>query len=93
MNRYLIEITSEQPPRLAIGDNVAGGQVIGIKSNDPDVVSVTWLASRTGLSKSTILDKLAGIAQGTNGKKIYPRLQALQMLKDNKAKTGRPRKN
>lgn len=92
MNRYSIEILSDTPPRLFVGDVVAGGQVVAIKSDEPDTVSASWLSDKTGLSKSTITAKLANIAQGTNGKKMYSRLQALTMLKNDKQK-GRPRKN
>lgn len=91
MNKYSIEILAETPPRLFIGDSLAGGQVIAIKSNEPDFVSTSWLAQKTGLSKSTITDRLKSIAQGT-GKFTYPRLVALQMLQGEKRK-GRPRKN
>lgn len=94
MNRYCIEILSDTPPRLFIGDVVAGGQVVAIKSDEPDTVSASWLSDKTGLSKSTITAKLANIAQGTNGKKMYSRLQALTILKNDKQKQkGRPRKN
>lgn len=93
MNRYCIEILSDTPPRLFIGDVVAGGQVVAIKSDEPDTVSASWLSDKTGLSKSTITAKLSAIAQGTDGKKMYSRLQALHLLSGDKGKKGRPRKN
>lgn len=93
MNRYSIEILSDAPPRLFIGDVVAGGQVVAIKSDEPDTVSASWLSEKTGLSKSTITAKLSSIAQGTDGKKMYARLQALHLLSGDKGKKGRPRKN
>lgn len=93
MNRYSIEILSDTPPRLFIGDVVAGGQVVAIKSDEPDTVSASWLSDKTGLSKSTITAKLATIAQGTDGKKMYSRLTALHLLSGDKGKKGRPRKN
>lgn len=92
MNRYSIEILSDTPPKLFIGDSVAGGQVVAIKSDEPDAVSASWLAEKTGLSKSTITAKLAEIGQG-NGKKMYARQAALHILQDTKPKLGRPRKN
>lgn len=91
MNRYCIEILSDTPPRLFIGDSVAGGQVVAIKSDEPDTVSASWLSEKTGLSKSTITAKLASIAQGS-GKKMYARQTALQMLGSTKQRMGRPRK-
>lgn len=93
MNRYCIEILADTPPRLFIGDVIAGGQVVAIKSDEPDYVSASWLHDKTGLSKSTITAKLATIAQGTDGKKMYARLQAIHLLSGNKSKKGRPRKN
>lgn len=93
MNRYCIEILSDTPPKLFIGDSVAGGQVVAIKSDEPDTVSASWLSEKTGLSKSTITAKLGTIAQGTDGKKMYARLPALHLLSGDKGKKGRPRKN
>lgn len=94
MNRYCIEIIADSPPRLFVGDKIAGGQVVGVRSDEPDSVSASWLANKTGLSKSTITNKLTTIAQGGDGKRIYPRMQALQLLIDDKSlRKGRPRKN
>lgn len=92
MNRYCIEIICDSPPKLLIGDTIAGGQVVGVRSDEPDSVSALWLSNKTGLSKSTITTKLAVIAQGSKGKRFYPRLQALAMLSDDTPKKGRPRK-
>lgn len=92
MNRYSIEILSNTPPQIFVGARLAGGEVVAIKSDEPDFVGTSWLAEKTGFSKSHIADKLKTIAQG-NGKFTYPRLQALQILKDDKPKKGRPRKN
>ncbi|MDO4897598.1 MAG: hypothetical protein Q3971_09580 [Moraxella sp.] len=66
---------------------------MAIKSDEPDTVSASWLSDKTGLSKSTITTKLATIAQGTEGKKMYARLHALHLLSGDKGKKGRPRKN
>ena len=92
MNRYCIEIVSDMPPRLFIGDDIAGGRVVSIKSDEPDYVSTAWLAEKTGLSKSTITDKLKTLAIG-NGKFTYPRSQALQLLQQGTKKRGRKRIN
>lgn len=92
MNKYCIEILASAPPRVYIGDNVAGGKVVAIKSDDPELVSTTWLSEKFGLSKSLIVRKLRPISQG-NGKFLYPRDAAVQMLEDDKVKRGRPRKN
>ena len=93
MNTYIIELQSDTPPRVFVGDSVAGGQVVAIKDTSPALVDTKWLISETGLSRSQINDKLRHIAQGTVGKRLYPRVQALQMLsKDREVKKGRPRK-
>lgn len=92
MNKYSIEILSDRPPQIFLGEMLAGGQVVAIKSDEPDFVSTAWLADKTGLSKSSITDKLKSIAQGS-GKFVYPRLIALQMLQDRGKPKGRPRKN
>ena len=34
-NRYTIEIIADAPPRLCVGDVIAGGQIVGINcAND-----------------------------------------------------------
>ena len=94
MNKYSIEIVSDAPPRLFIGDSIAGGKVIAIKDDNPSLVTVSWLAERYGLSANTIGAKLSSIAQGTSGKRLYPRLQAMAILdSENQRKVGRKRKN
>lgn len=92
MNKYTIEILAEKPPRLHLGELLAGGEVIGIKNDEPDFVTTTWLAKKTNLSRTTINERLKPIAQG-KGKFVYPRLIALQMLQDRGKTKGRPRKN
>lgn len=92
MQKYLIEIIAPTAPQLFIGDKIMGGEVIAIKSNEPEFVSAKWLADKTGLSKTTIVNKLRSIAQG-DGKFMYPRLQALSLLQDDNLKRGRPRAN
>lgn len=92
MNKYSIEIVSETPPRLFIGDSIAGGKVVAIKSDEPEFVSTAWLANKTGLSKSTITDKLKTLAIG-EGKFTYPRTQALQLLQHGTKQRGRKRVN
>lgn len=92
MNKYSIEILADAPPRVFIGDSLAGGQVVAIKSNEPEFVSAKWLSEKTGLSKPTIIDRLRSIAQGS-GKFTYPRMTALSILQSGEIKKGRPRKN
>lgn len=94
MNRYCIEIVADVPPRVYIGDSIAGGKVVAIKDDSPQMVTTKWLVERYGLSANTIADKLSAIAQGTVGKRLYPRLQAIAILDgENQRKVGRKRKN
>lgn len=92
MNKYTIEILAEKPPKLHLGELLAGGEVIGIKYDEPDFVTTAWLTKKTNLSRTTINERLKPIAQGT-GKFTYPRLTALEMLKEKSRPRGRPRKN
>lgn len=93
-NKYTIEIMADAPPRLCIGDDIAGGRVVAIASDQlPDIVSATWLADRFGISKGTVTRKLAQINIGTAGKHAYHREQAVLLLTDKNRKRGRPRVN
>ena len=93
MNTYIIELQSDTPSRVFIGDSVAGGQVVAIKDNTPSLVDTKWLTNATGLSRTQINNKLRTIAQGTSGKRLYNRVQALTMLNNDKEqRKGRPRK-
>lgn len=91
--RYTIEIVADAPPRLCLGDVLAGGQIVGIKSanDEPGHVGAKWLANYTGLSVSTITRKCASLNIGTDGKHSYPREQALALLNQRAARRGRPR--
>ena len=62
-NRYTIEIIADAPPRLCLGDKLAGGQIVGINcaNDEPDIVSAAWLADKLTLSKSTIVNRCINI--------------------------------
>lgn len=92
MANYLIEIVADSPPQLFVGDKIKNGQVVAIKCNDPEFVSVAWLVEATGLSRQTIIDKLKGFESGS-GKFIYQRATALSVLQNTKKRRGRPRKH
>lgn len=92
MANYLIEIVADTPPQLFVGDKIKNGQVVGIKCTDPEFVSVAWLIEKTNLSRQTIINKLKGLEQG-DGKFIYNRAVAIDMLTSIKPRRGRPRKH
>ena len=94
MDKYSIEIISDSPPRIFVGDHIAGGKVVAIKDDNPPLVTMCWLTDRYSLSANTIAAKLESIAQGTTGKRLYPRQQAVAILNgDLTRKLGRKRKN
>ena len=92
-NRYTIEIIADAPPRLCLGDVIAGDQIVGINcaNDEPDIVSAAWLADKLTLSKSTIVNRCININIGTNGKHLYNREQAIALLTTSAPKRGRRR--
>lgn len=91
--KYTIEIMADTPPRLCLGDILAGGQIVTIKcaNDEPDIVSATWLANRLNISKSTVTNRCQMLNQGTIGKALYPREQAITLLTTKEKRRGRPR--
>lgn len=96
LNEYTIKIAADAPPDLRLGQLLAGGKIVAIaEANDaPDFVSVTWLANKFNLSRSTIINRCQSANVGTNGKHIYNRIHAIQLINNpNPQKRGRKRKN
>lgn len=91
--KYTIEILADTPPRLYLGDHLAGGHIVAIAcaNDEPDTVSASWLAKRLNISKSTVTSRCQAINQGTIGKALYPREQAITLLTSKEKKRGRPR--
>lgn len=91
--KYTIEILADTPPRLCLGDQLAGGQIVAIAcaNDEPDKVSATWLAKRLNISKSTVTNRCQTINQGTIGKALYDREQAITLLTSKEKRRGRPR--
>lgn len=91
---YLIRIRSDQPPRVFLGDNVAGGEVVAVVDDNPVMVDIAWLLLRfPAMSRDTIRARLADIKQGTGKKCMYDRVQAMSLLAAKPKRRGRPRKN
>lgn len=93
--KYIIEIIADAPPKLCLGDALAGGQIVGIAcaNDEPDIVSAAWLTDKLTLSKSTIVNRCANINIGTDGKHLYRREQAIALLTTSAPKRGRRRAN
>lgn len=93
--KYVIEVESDTPPTVLLGQNLFGGKVTALKIEDvPKLVSVTWLVERYGLSKTTLIKKLEGHNQGTEGKHLYDAKTAMAVLSNSaKSKRGAKRVN
>lgn len=93
--KYVIEVESDTPPTVLLGQNLFGGRVTALKIEDvPKLVSVAWLVERYGLSKTTIIKKLEGHNQGTDGKHLYDAKTAMVVLSNApKSKRGAKRVN
>lgn len=93
--KYVIELESNTPPTVLLGQNLFGGRVTALKIEDvPKLVSVAWLVERYGLSKTTIIKKLEGYNQGTDGKHLYETKVAMMILsKPQRNKRGAKRVN
>ncbi len=93
--KYTIEIVSDIPPRLFLGDTIAGGKITAIKcaNDEPQFVSAKYLAEKLGIHRSTVTNKCREINKGTEGKAIYDREQAIILLTAPTRKRGRKRKN
>lgn len=93
--KYVIEVESETPPAILLGQNLFGGKVTALKVEDvPKLVTVSWLVERYGLSKATIIKKLEGYNQGTDGKHLYETKVAMLVLTNSqKSKRGPKRVN
>lgn len=95
LRKYVIELESNTPPTVLLGQNLFGGRVTALKIEDvPKLVSVAWLVERYGLSKTTIIKKLEGYNQGTDGKHLYETKVAMMILsKPQRNKRGAKRVN
>lgn len=93
MNTYTIQITSDNPPPIMLGQPLFGGHITALSCDSKDTVTASELAKEYGLSQKTVTDKLRTINIGTNGKHIYQREQARTLLTNPSRKRGRKRSN
>ena len=77
---FTIQIESERPPRVFIGDRVLGGEIKSISASGSNLATAKELANEYNLSTSTVRSKLALIREGTAGKALYDRKQAAMIL-------------
>ena len=91
--RYTVTIESDTPPKLYLGENIAGGTVVALSAEPkPKLVDVSWLLQRYPLTRTTIINRLAGHNQGSDGKHLYCPDTAHAILTAAPKKRGRVRK-
>ena len=93
--KYKVTFESDVPPQIMLGQTLFGGKVVGLEMEKvPTLVSVSWLVEKYGFAKTTIIKKLEGYNQGTNGKHLYDSKIAMLILSNpQKNKRGAKRVN
>lgn len=93
--KYTITVEADVEPQLYLGQSIFGGKIVQLKMEDlPALVPVSWLVERYGLTKTTIIKKLEGYNQGTEGKHLYETKVAMMILsKPQRNKRGAKRVN
>ena len=93
--KYTITVDADIEPQLYLGQNIFGGKIVQLKMEElPTLVPVSWLVEKYGLTKTTIIKKLEGYNQGTDGKHLYETKTAMMILsKPQKNKRGAKRVN
>lgn len=96
LNKYVVVIESSKPPRLFLGDDLAGGIIVELKAEElPHRVTSAWLAKRFNLSRKTIIEKVGMFNKGDENKHLYDPKEVLPVLENlnlNIAKRGTRRK-
>ncbi|MCU4639388.1 hypothetical protein [Acinetobacter courvalinii] len=95
--KYIVVLEGEIPPKLYLGEEIAGCKIIELKSEDlPRRVDVAWLLERYPLSRKSLIDHLRIFNKGNDGKHLYDPNEVLPIL-DNlyflKERTNSRRKN
>lgn len=95
--KYIVVLEGEVPPKLVLGDEIAGCKIIELKSEEfPRRVDAAWLLERYTLSRQYITEHLRVFNKGNDGKHLYdpneviPILDSLHLLK---VRRGARRKN
>ncbi|OTG94645.1 hypothetical protein [Acinetobacter sp. ANC 3832] len=95
VQKYTVTLEADTPPQIFLGQNILGGKVVGLVIQEvPKLVSVSWLVERYNFTKTTIIKKLEGYNQGTEGKHLYDSKTAMVILSQpQKNKRGAKRVN
>ena len=95
LQKYVIEVEADTPPTVLLGQNLFGGRVTALKIESfPKLVPISWIIERYSFAKSTIIKKLEGHNQGTEGKHLYdPKIVDLVLKASEKSKRGAKRVN
>lgn len=93
--KYTVTLESDAPPKIMLGQDVFGGTVTGLQMEKiPSLVTVAWLVEKYNMTKQTIIRKLDGYNQGTEGKHLYDSKVAMTILSQpQKNKRGAKRVN
>lgn len=93
--KYIITVESDTPPKVMLGQSIFGGEVVGLTMEKvPTLVSVAWLVEKYGMTKATIIKRLDGFNQGSDGKFMYDSKTAIAILSQSpKSKRGAKRVN
>lgn len=95
LQKYVIEVEADVPPTVLLGQSLFGGKVTALKIESfPKLVPISWIIERYGFAKTTIIKKLEGHNQGTEGKHLYdPKIVDLLLQNAQKSKRGPKRVN
>lgn len=95
--KYIIVVENEFPPRLYLGDEIAGRKIFELKSEElPRRVDAAWLLKRYSLSRKSLIEHLRVFNKGNEDKHLYDPNEVIPIL-DNlhllNVKRGARRKN
>lgn len=84
MNKYIVIVESETPPKLFLHDTIPNvGKVVELKAEElPNRVTAAWLMERFNLSRKTIVDHLRPFNKGRDGKHLYDPNDVMPILEN-----------
>ena len=67
--KYIITLEGNAPPRLFLGEEIAGCKIIELRSEElPRRVDAAWLLERYSLSRKSLIEHLRVFNKGNEGK-------------------------